>query len=136
MSSLGLFRRNRWLHVAAALLLVLGTSMPGLAHMSCLMGCTERWSIGELEDCCAAEHESEEAQFMPTCCEVDEFEALREDYVAQGTIQFQVPVAYAVTPEQPAAPITLSSTSTDHILWRPPPLSGSFRAISNCTLLL
>jgi hypothetical protein len=142
MRSLGLFRRMRWLHVVTALLLVLGTSTPGWAHMSCLVGGHDEWLIGQAEedccadDACAEEEQSEGPAWRTACCEIDQLQADRTDFLPQNTVQFQVPVAGILTPDQALVPLTLEGVSVDQITSRPPPLSGRSRALSNRTLLL
>jgi hypothetical protein len=141
MRSLALFRRMRWLHVTTALLLVLGTSTPGWAHMSCLMGCHDEWQIGQAEDhctddCCEGAEEAQGATLRTACCDLDQYEADRTDFVPQSTIQFQVPVTEAVSFVQTLVPLGPTAAHVEHISTRPPPLSGSSLAIANRTLLL
>jgi hypothetical protein len=142
MRSLGLFRKMRWLHAMTALLLVLGTSIPGWAHMSCLVGGHDEWRIGQAEtdcctdDACAEEEESNTPAWKAACCDVEQLQTDRNDFLPQNTVQFQVPVADVLTPDQTIVPLVLADAEIVHISSRPPPLSGWSRALSNRTLLL
>jgi hypothetical protein len=142
MSLLRLFRKMRWLHVVTALLLVLGTSTPGWAHMSCLTGGHDEWQLGQAEedccsdDVCADEEESKGPAWRPSCCDVDQLKADRDDFLPQNTIQIHVPVTDVLTVDQTLAPLRLTEASIEHNTTRPPPVSGWSRALSNRTLLL
>lgn len=108
-------RRNRWMHAALAVLLILAAAAPALSRMTCLEAGHSQLVLGDLRDCCPEPEAASGATVKAQCCIATTAHARQDAFVPAHPV-----VAVALDGWSLPEPLLVMAA-----LYRPPEVAGS-----------
>lgn len=122
-----LLRSQRWLGALCGVILLAATCAPAVVRMKCLVAGSVTVSLGQMDGCCADEHEADRPSFSAVCCDVDGTWPVKPDLASTPTCSIPGATFLLAEPQPSMAASCPAPLAGYRLRSRPPPLLVSER---------
>ncbi|MBK8613383.1 MAG: hypothetical protein IPN85_07790 [Flavobacteriales bacterium] len=109
-------------------LFLVGTALPAVSRMTCLMSGHSELSVGQAEECCPDEAPTTGSSVKPVCCEVLTAKPTSQPFRAQWPVLLPISAVHALVFVEVPPPCIFRTPSVRMHRW-PPPLGDRLAAI-------